>query len=132
MAKKTTSKAPAAKPAAKSAPAAAPKPKKITAAKKPRSKSELFTALSEFTLLSKKDIASVFDGLGAVLAADLSKNGPRIMNVPQMMKVYVRRVPAKPAREGVNPRTGEKMMYKAKPARDVVKVRALKMLKELV
>ncbi|MGE3107569.1 MAG: HU family DNA-binding protein [Phycisphaerales bacterium] len=113
------------------APVAA-KPKKITAAKKPRSKSELYAALSDYTTLSKKQVASVFDGLGAVFAADLGKNGPRILNVPQMMKVYVRRVPAKPAREGVNPRTGEKMMYKAKPARDVVKVRALKMLKELV
>lgn len=121
MAKKTAGKAPA-----------APKPKKISASEKARSKSELFATLSDHTGLSKKEIAAVFDGLNAVFAVDLAnKKGPRILNVPGMMKVYVRRVPAKPAREGVNPRTGEKMMYKAKPARDVVKVRALKMLKEL-
>jgi len=121
MAKKTTSKV-----------AAAPKPKKIAAAKKPRSKGELFTILSEQTQLTKKQVASVFESLTGVFTADLSKNGPRILNVPGLMKVYVRRVPAKPAREGVNPRTGEKMMYKAKPARDVVKVRALKLLKAMV
>ncbi|MBC7771622.1 MAG: HU family DNA-binding protein [Pyrinomonadaceae bacterium] len=121
MAKKAAAKAPA-----------APKPKKIAASEKARSKSELFATLSDHTGLSKKEIASVFEGLNSVFAVDLgNKKGPRILNVPGMMKVYVRRVPAKPAREGVNPRTGEKMMYKAKPARDVVKVRALKMLKEL-
>ena len=68
----------------------------------------------------------------AVFTSDLGKNGPRILNIPGLMKVYVRRVPAKPAREGKNPRTGETMMYKAKPARDVVKFRALKLLKAMV
>ena len=38
----------------------------------------------------------------------------------------------RPPRTGRNPKTGEKIMIKARPARDVVKVRALKMLKGLV
>jgi nucleoid DNA-binding protein len=42
------------------------------------------------------------------------------------------RKPARKARKGINPFTGEEMMFKAKPARNVVKVTALKRLKEMV
>ena len=38
----------------------------------------------------------------------------------------------KAARKGINPFTGEEQMFKAKPARKVVKVRPLKKLKEMV
>ena len=48
------------------------------------------------------------------------------------MKVFVVRKPATKAREGINPFTGEKTMFKAKPARNVVKVLALKNLKDMV
>jgi nucleoid DNA-binding protein len=48
------------------------------------------------------------------------------------MKITRIHKPATKAREGVNPFTGEKMMFKAKPARNVVKVRPLKNLKAMV
>src|SRR5262245_53961364 len=112
--------------------AAAPKPRKVTPASKPRSKSELFSTVAEQTGLAKKLVGQVFDAFAAIMAADLGKSGPKIVTVPGLMKDYVKRMPAKKAREGINPRTGEKMMFKAKPARDVVKVRALKTLKAMV
>jgi nucleoid DNA-binding protein len=112
--------------------AAAPKPKKITPASKPRSKSELYATVADQTGLPKKQVAGVFDAFTAIMAADLGSKGPKIVTVPGLMKVYVKRMPAKKAREGINPRTGETMMFKAKPARDVVKVRALKTLKAMV
>jgi nucleoid DNA-binding protein len=67
-----------------------------------------------------------------VLAADLGKRGPGICNIPGLAKVVVQRKPATKARKGINPFTGEEMMFKAKPARNVVKVRALKNLKAMV
>lgn len=112
--------------------AAAAKPKKVTPASKPRSKSELYATVAENTGLAKKQVAGVFDAFSAIMAADLGSKGPKIVTFPGLMKVYVKRMPAKKAREGINPRTGEKMMFKAKPARDVVKVRALKTLKSMV
>lgn len=112
--------------------AAAAKPKKITPASKPRSKSDLYATVADTTGLPKKQVATVFDTFAAIMAADLGSKGPKIVTVPGLMKVYVKRMPAKKAREGINPRTGEKMMFKAKPARDVVKVRALKTLKAMV
>jgi hypothetical protein len=40
--------------------------------------------------------------------------------------------PATKARQGVNPFTGEQMMFKAKPASQTVKVSALKGRKDMV
>ena len=42
------------------------------------------------------------------------------------------RKPATKAKQGINPFTKEPMMYKAKPARNVVKALPLKSLKEMV
>ncbi len=106
------------------------KPKKITAASKPRTKSELYSTIAEATELTKKQVASVFDTLGQVLAADLAKG--HVVNVGGLMKVTVTRKPATKEREGINPFTGEKQIFKAKPARNVVKVRPLKTLKSMV
>jgi hypothetical protein len=40
--------------------------------------------------------------------------------------------PATPQHEGVNPFTKEPMTYKAKPARRVIKMKALKSLKDAI
>ncbi len=98
---------------------------------KVRSKSEVFGELASASELSKRQVAAVFDGLADLIKTDLKK-GPGMFTVPGLMKIKVIRKPATKAREGVNPFTGEKMMFKAKPARNVVKVLALKGLKSMV
>ena len=97
---------------------------------KPSTKTEIYSNLADQTGLKKKDIATVFDALAGMMQSDLKKVG--VFNVPGLMKVKVVHKPAVPEREGVNPFTGEKMMFKAKPARNTVKVTALKGLKEMV
>jgi len=111
---------------------AAPKMIKISAANKPRSKGEFFRTIADATALSRKQVVSVFETMGKILAADLSKGGPGICNVAGLMKVTVVRKPATKARKGINPFTKEEVMFKAKPARNVVKVRPLKTLKSMV
>ena len=74
----------------------------------------------------------MFDTLGDIVKADLSKRGPGALNVAGLMKVTVQRKPATKARKGINPFTGEETVFKAKPARNVVKVRPLKGLKDRV
>ena len=49
-----------------------------------------------------------------------------------MMKVKVVRKEAQPEREGKHPFTGEMTVFKAKPAKNLVKVTALKKLKDAV
>jgi len=125
MAKKTAKKKPTmAKVAVKT--------KKITAANKPRSKGELYTTIADNTDLSRKQVASVFDTMSKVLAADLGKSGPGMCNIGGMMKIVVVRKPATKARKGINPFTKEEVMFKAKPARNVVKIRPMKALKDMV
>jgi nucleoid DNA-binding protein len=97
---------------------------------KPSTKTEIFSHLADETGLKKKDIAAVFDAMTGMMKRDLKKVG--VFNVPGLMKVKVVKKPSVPAREGVNPFTGEKMMFKAKPARNVVKITALKNLKDMV
>lgn len=104
------------------------------AATKPMTKTEIQAALAESTGLSKKEIAGVFDSLSDLIGKNLGKKGPGVFNIPGLMKITVVRKPATPAKKGVpNPfRPGELMDVAAKPARNVVKVRPLKGLKEMV
>ncbi len=129
MAKKTAAKKTPKKAAPKAAPA--PKPAKITGASKVRSKSEVFGVIAEHNGLSRKQVAGVFDTLSQMVGADLGKTVA--FNVPGMMKITVRRKPATKATVKDNPfKPGEKMTVKAKPARNIVRIRPLKGLKDLV
>jgi nucleoid DNA-binding protein len=124
MAKKTMAKS--------NGKAAASKPKKLSAAGKVRTKGEFFSTLAEQNMLTRKQVAGVFESMATLIAADLGKSGPGVVNVGGLMKVTVVRKPATKEREGINPFTKEKITIKAKPARNVIKVRPLKSLKGLV
>ena len=104
-----------------------------TAAAKPMSKTEIFNALAESTGLTKKEVASVIDGLTELISKSLGKKGPGTFNLPGLLKIFVQRKPATKATTRPDPfRPGEMMNVKAKPARNVVKVRTLKGLKDMV
>ena len=98
---------------------------------KPISKSEIANALSASTGLSKAQIISVFESLTDLVGKQLN-NGPGIFTFPGLLKIKVVRKPAVPARTGINPFTKQETIFKAKPARNVVKLQALKPLKQLV
>jgi len=98
---------------------------------KPRSKSDILNALGEMTELSRKEVSAVLDSLEDLIEKDLTK-GCGIFNLPGMLKIYVHHKAATKARPGRNPATGEEIMISAKPASKVVKVRALKKLKEMI
>jgi len=98
--------------------------------KKPTTKSEILSHLSDKTGLKRKEISAVFDELSTMIKRDLK--GVGLFNVMGLMKVKVVHKPAQPARKGINPFTKEEVMFKAKPARNVIKVQALKTLKDMV
>jgi nucleoid DNA-binding protein len=105
---------------------------RIAPTSKPRTKSEVYGELAQATELSRKQVASLFDGVSDMIRMDLSKKGPGTFTVPGLMKIKVVHKPATKARKGINPFTGEEAMFKAKPARNVVKVQALSGLKKMV
>jgi nucleoid DNA-binding protein len=108
------------------------KPLKVAASAKSRSKSDVFGTIVEHTGIHRRDVAAVFHALGSLIKADLSKRGAGVFKVPGMMRITVTRKPATPARPGINPFTKEQVMFKAKPARNVVRVRPLRGLREMV
>lgn len=101
------------------------------ATKKPTTKTEMLSLIAEKTDLKRKDVSAVFDELSGMIKRDL-KSGPGVFNIYGLMKVKVVRKPATAARKGINPFTKEEVMFKAKPARNVVKVLPLKSLKDMV
>jgi nucleoid DNA-binding protein len=118
------SKKAARKPAArKSAP-------KMGAIKQVMSKSALVAHLSGTTGAAAKDVRAVIAALEATIHASLNKRGPRTFVLPGLLKITVSDVPAKKARKGINPFTGEETVFKAKPATVRVKVRPMKRLKD--
>ena len=103
-----------------------------SAAAKPMTKTEILNALAEGTGLAKKDIGAVIEKLGELIGNSIGKQGPGVFNLPGLLKITVQRKPATKERAGTNPFTGEPTIFKAKPARNVVKIRPLKGLKDMV
>jgi nucleoid DNA-binding protein len=118
-------------------------PKKATAAKAPAvkaiavtvkdplTKGGIIKAMTDITTLSKKDVVASLDALTKVIELHIKSRGPGKFVMPGLLKINVVKKPARPARKGVNPFTGEEVMFKAKPAHKVIKIKALKKLKEM-
>ena len=104
-----------------------------TNTKKPATKSEIYARIVDDTGLNRKDVAAVFESLSGQIKKNLGGRGaPGIFTIPGLLKLRVVNKPAKKARKGINPFTGEEMMFKAKPASKAVKALALKGLKDMV
>jgi nucleoid DNA-binding protein len=105
------------------------------AAPKPPTKTEVYASIAEKTDLTKRQVSAVFDALNDEIEKALTGRGaPKTFTLHGLCKVVVQHKPARPARKGVpNPfRPGELMDVAAKPAKNVVKIRPLKKLKDMV
>jgi nucleoid DNA-binding protein len=125
---KKSVKKPARKPAKKSARKATPKaPPSI---KTVLTKSALVAHLAEAAQVAGKDVRALLAALEETIRVSISKKGPRTFMLPGLLKITVTSVPAKKARKGINPFTGQETIFKAKPATVKVKVRPMKKLKD--
>ena len=93
-------------------------------------RSQLIEKIAADTELTKKDVKGVLETLVSVGHKELKKSG--VFLVPGFAKFVVIKKPATKARKGTNPFTGEEMMFKAKPARKVVRARPVKAAKDAV
>jgi nucleoid DNA-binding protein len=96
------------------------------------SKTQLMSTIADDVGITKKQVGEVFESLTEVIERHVKKRGVGVFMLPGMLKIKTIRKPAVKARKGINPFTKEEMMFKAKPARTVVKVLPLKKLKEMV
>ena len=115
---------PAKKPARKAAPKAPPSIKTVL------TKSQLVAHLSDAAKVAAKDVRVLLAALEESIHASISRKGPRTFVLPGLLKITAVAVPAKKARKGVNPFTGEPTVFKAKPATVKVKLRPMKKLKD--
>jgi DNA-binding protein HU-beta len=101
-------------------------------AKGPLSKSALVQLLSDKSAseLTRKDVKGILEALATIGHAELKKNG--VFVVPGLVRMVVVKKPATKERKGINPFTGQETVFKAKPARKVVKARAVKAAKDAV
>jgi len=108
------------------------KPVKVKASSKARSKSEVYSTISEAVGISRQQVAGVFHVLSSIIKSDLSKGGAGVSSVPGLARIRLTRKPATKERQGINPFTKEPTIFKARPARNVVRLRPLRGLKEML
>jgi nucleoid DNA-binding protein len=96
------------------------------------SKSQILSEIAGTTGLSRKQTAAVLEEITGLIKRHIGKKGPGTFTLPGLFKVTTVKKKAVPARKGINPFTGEETTFKAKPARTVIKVRALKKMKDMV
>lgn len=106
--------------------------KKVPPVKAPMTKAAMLDEIAGNTGLNKKQVASVFDELTTLIERHIKKGAVGQFALPGIMKIEIKRKPATKARKGINPFTGEETIFKAKPARNVVKIRPLKKIKDMV
>ncbi len=96
------------------------------------SKSELVQTIAErhSDKLTRADVKNVIESLAAVGYKELKKTGAFL--VPGFAKFVVIKKPATKARKGINPFTKEPTIFKAKPARKIIKARPVKAAKDSV
>lgn len=94
------------------------------------SKTELIEAVANESGLDKKQVNAVLEGLTGVIYKELKAENEVV--IPGLVKLTTVRKPAVPEREGINPFTKEPTIFKAKPARTVIKPRPLKALKDAI
>ncbi len=94
-------------------------------------KSALIGMIAEQNDLDKKTVAGVLASLEAVFMGAVNPKGVGEFVLPGLLKVTLRKVPARKAGTLIrNPATGEMMPAAAKPASVRVKIRALSKLKK--
>ena len=133
MATRKTTKAPAKKAPAKKAPAAkaAAPAKKLTAISDRYTKTQIINQLAEETTLTKKDVNAVLDGLSDLIERHVKKRSCGEFVLPGLFKIRTVKKPARKARKGINPFTGEETTFAARPASVSVKMTPLKKMKDM-
>lgn len=106
--------------------------KKLPTIKDPLTKNGTIRTITDTTAVNKRDVVAVLECLHQLIEKHVKPGGPGTFVMGGLMKISVIKKPARAARKGVNPFTGEEIMIKARPAYKAVKIKALKKLKEMV
>ncbi len=127
--KKTATKKPLAKKTA--AKKATSPSRRATAISERYNKIEIVNELALNSGLNRKQIDTVLDELCLLVRRHVKKRAVGEFVLSGLIKITTVKKPAKKARKGINTFTGKETIFKAQPATNVVKVYALKGLKDM-
>ncbi len=105
---------------------------KSTAITDPYTKTQTLSEIATNTGLTKKDVSNVVEELSSINDRHIKKRACGKYTMPDLFMIQTTRKPATKARKGINPFTKEETIFKAKPARTVIKIRPLKKMKDMV
>jgi DNA-binding protein HU-beta len=94
------------------------------------SKSELIQKIADECSVARKDVKAVIESLATQGYKELKKTGEFL--VPGFAKFVVIKKPATKERAGINPFTKEPTVFKARPARKIIRARPVKAAKDAV
>lgn len=105
----------------------------LKAIKDKQTQTQILSAISDETKLTKKEVQAVLESLSNLTHRHIMQRGSGDFKIPYMgVKVSRKEKPATKKRMGRNPATGEEMVIAAKPKRQVVKATPLKAIKDLL
>lgn len=93
-------------------------------------KTALIQTIADQLDMTKKDVKDVLEAMATIGYKEMKKTGEFML--PGFAKFVVVKKPAVRARKGINPFTKEPTVFKAKPARKVIKARPVKAAKDAV
>lgn len=94
---------------------------------------EILQLIADKTNLKRVEVESVFSHMADIVRAHMAQNGSGEIMIPKLgLKIRKVRRKATKKRKMVSPLTGNEVIIPAKPARDDVKLIALKILKTAV
>ncbi|MEM9243612.1 MAG: HU family DNA-binding protein [Pseudomonadota bacterium] len=106
--------------------------KKLPAISKPYTKSQIVAHMSDAAGITRNQAATALTAFCDVVEASIKPRSCGKFTLSGVLTVGIKVRPKRPARKGINPFTGEMTTFKAKPAKKVVKIRALKGLQDVV
>jgi nucleoid DNA-binding protein len=95
-------------------------------------KTQFIQSMAERSGLDKRQVNAVFEALSALVKDQLGDGGPGELTIPNLVKLKAKSTPATQDREGLDPFTKEKKVFKGKPASRKVRATPVKALKDLV
>lgn len=95
-------------------------------------KSKILSRISKKAEVPQNKLDIVFKELQEIVKESLAQGEGSEITIPGVVKLKIHVKPPTKEREGMNPRTKEKIKIPAKPARKVVKAIPLKPIREVV
>lgn len=111
--------------------AAKPPAKKVTAIREKMRKAAIISHIAGETGLTHNQVGSVMAELDVLIHRHIKKRSVGEFTLPGLLKIRTVKQPATKARMGRNPRTGEQIRIKAKPAYTRIRIKALKGLRDM-